>query len=369
MNALVNDQMSRLRRVLALNGSPEWQRRNLNRNLFHFGMYTSLTPPTRGPDNSTRRDQFNRYIENLEEEWETLTDELRGTGNWPKTNGPEMLCRWDMQAAPPDILVTNYSMLEYMLIRPVENPIFETTRRLLAGADDRALTLVLDEAHTYTGAKGTEVAHLVRRLKERVGVGPDSGKFRAIATSASIPATSGADTEMAKFTADLFGEQQDSFTVIQAGIADGKPGERAASKSRFFAFRDFHRNFDINDPLPGIRQLAENLGSEGPNDQEDPQVSLYKLLESNEDVKWVRARTARHATRLSDLAQECWPDETDPALREEPTAGLLSAGSFARAAPLKDTPPILSMRVHAIFRGIPGLWACLDPLCPEVEKP
>ena len=36
-----------------------------------------------------------------------------------------MLCRWDMQAAPPDILVTNYSMLEYMLIRPIEAPIFD----------------------------------------------------------------------------------------------------------------------------------------------------------------------------------------------------------------------------------------------------
>ena len=43
MNALVNDQMSRLRRILALNGSPEWQRRNLQGNLIHFGMYTSLT--------------------------------------------------------------------------------------------------------------------------------------------------------------------------------------------------------------------------------------------------------------------------------------------------------------------------------------
>ena len=63
-----------------------------------------------------------------------------------------MLCRWDIQAAPPDILVTNYSMLEYMLIRPIESPIFEATRCWLAGADDRAFILVLDEAHTYTGA-------------------------------------------------------------------------------------------------------------------------------------------------------------------------------------------------------------------------
>ena len=39
-----------------------------------------------------------------------------------------MLCRWDIQAALPDMLVTNYSMLEYMLIRPIESPIFEATR-------------------------------------------------------------------------------------------------------------------------------------------------------------------------------------------------------------------------------------------------
>ena len=280
-----------------------------------------------------------------------------------------MLCRWDMQAAPPDILVTNYSMLEYMLIRPIEDPMFQATRQWLAGGEDRALTLVLDEAHTYTGAKGTEVAHLVRRLKERLGVSPGSNKFRAIATSASIPATSGADADLAKFTADLFGEPKESFTIIQAGIADGKPGERAANNKRFFAFREFHRSFDINNPMPGIRELARNLELQAPETGEDPQVSLYRLLDENEDVKWVRARTARNATRLSQLSQECWPDHGESIDRDEATAGLLSAGSFARAAPMKDTPPILSMRVHAIFRGIPGLWACLNPQCPEVEAP
>ena len=49
-------------------------------------------------------------------------------------------------------------------------------------------------------------------------------------------------------------------------------------------------------------------------------------------------------------------------------AGLLAAGSFARPMPLPDTPPILSMRLHAFFRGLPGLWACLDPNCSEVPE-
>ena len=109
MNALVNDQMSRLRRVLSLNGSPDWQRHHLDWNLIHFGMYTSLTPPTRGPEQSAKRREFEEYKRHLEEEWESLTEKLRSTGNWPATGGPEMLCRWDMQGAPPDILVTNWS--------------------------------------------------------------------------------------------------------------------------------------------------------------------------------------------------------------------------------------------------------------------
>lgn len=62
-------------------------------------------------------------------------------------------------------------MLEYMLVRPIENHIFELTRRWLESNPEARLTLVLDEAHTYTGAKGTEVAYLVRRLKERLGLG------------------------------------------------------------------------------------------------------------------------------------------------------------------------------------------------------
>ena len=93
----VNDQMSRLRRILALTVSSDWQRRQLSGNLIHFGSYTSLTQPTRGPDSSTKRQQFEEYLQHLEEEWDSLTPELRETGNWPVVSRSEMLCRWDMQ--------------------------------------------------------------------------------------------------------------------------------------------------------------------------------------------------------------------------------------------------------------------------------
>ena len=366
MNALVNDQMSRLRRILALNGSADWQRKNLEGNLIHFGMYTSMTQPNGTPEWSNKREDFEIYLQNLREEWGTLTEELQNTGNWPFAEGSEMLCRWDMQAAPPDILVTNYSMLEYMLVRPIEEPIFKRTREWLAGGDDRTLTLVLDEAHTYTGAKGTEVAHLVRRLKERLGLESGSGKFRAIATSASIPAANATEASLVKFTSDLFGEPAESFTIIHAGIADEPPPPRQASQRSLSAFGQFHDSFVTSDPWPGIRTLAKTLEAAEPEENQDPQVALHQMLEDNKDLIWVRARTARNATRLSDLAEECWPTTANSDERERATAGLLAAGSFARATPLPDTPPILSMRIHAFFRGVPGFWACLNPHCPEI---
>jgi len=58
----------------------------------------------------------------------------------------------------PNILMTNYSMLEYLLLRKLDRVLF----------DDRLKFLVLDEVHTYHGARGIEVACLIRRLKEHV---------------------------------------------------------------------------------------------------------------------------------------------------------------------------------------------------------
>ena len=367
MNALVNDQMSRLRRILALNNSPEWQRTNLNGNLIHFGMYTSLTETTGRPNNTYRQRRWADYLEQVNQEWRNLSPELRKAGNWPYAGGPEILCRWDMQAAPPDILVTNYSMLEYMLIRPIEANIFDATRQWLAESPDNKFTLVLDEAHTYTGAKGTEVAHLVRRLKDRLGITTGDDKLRAIATSASInPNAAGGVENLTRFTGDLFGELPETFTFIQAGVDDHQALPREPRPASMRAFAEFHRNFNINDPVPAMNRLAQDLGRTAPSSALDPTVAAHQLLDDNEDVRWIRSRTARNATPIGVLSQEAWPGDYSDNDKDQATAGVLAAGSFARPEPQPDTQPLLSMRVHTFFRGLNGLWACIRPDCPEI---
>ena len=369
MNALVNDQMSRLRRVLALNGSPEWQRAHLNGNLIHFGMYTSLTEVTGTPNRSDKRRRFSQHLDQLQSEWDSLPQEMRSVGNWPAVNGSEMLCRWDMQAAPPDILVTNYSMLEYMMIRPIESPIFEATRKWLSESPENTLTLVLDEAHTYTGARGTEVAHLVRRLKERLGIAPGDGKLRAIATSASIPANQGGGAEMLrKFSSDLFGEPPESFSLIHAGIDKSETIRTTKHSATVDAFAAFHDNFSFDNPWPAMRRLANDLALPPPNDSIDAQVAMYNMLAGNNEVRWMRERTARNATLLSDLSKEQWPTIVDQDKKERATSGVLAAGSFARPEPEPDTQPLLSMRIHSFFRGIPGFWACMNADCSEAPS-
>ncbi len=363
MNALVNDQLSRLRRILARGASPEWQKDHLQGNVIHFGMYTGMSQPTGNWAYKQSRDRFAAYLEKIRQDWEKLRVDLRDTGTWPRPDSTEMLCRWDIQAAPPDILVTNYSMLEYMLVRPIESRIFELTRQWLERTPDARLTLVLDEAHTYTGAKGTEVAYLVRRLKERLGLPSGSPQFRAIATTASVPA--GADDQLLEFISDLFGEPVSRFTLIRTGNAAQVIPIRQASSQALYAFGRFHERFSLSDPLPAIEQLASELELGPADTQVDPQVALYTLLERNHDIDWVRQRTSRRATLLDALAEECWQGLSIPEERERATAGILAAGSFARASALPDTPPLLSMRVHVFFRGVYGIWACMDPDCPE----
>src|SRR5262249_52630015 len=136
---------------------------------------------------------------------------------------PELLTRHEVQEAPPDILVTNYSMLEYMLMRPLERPIFDHTREWLRANPDETLLLVIDEAHLYRGAAGAEVALLVRRLRMRLGISPE--RLQVICTSASFKDGAYA----AHFGAQLTGKQTRDFDTVQGRLllrSGAEPGSR-----------------------------------------------------------------------------------------------------------------------------------------------
>ncbi|NOT63413.1 MAG: DEAD/DEAH box helicase, partial [Acidobacteria bacterium] len=158
MNALVNDQLERLRNLLKGTG-------------ITFGRYTS-------------------ELEEYESEGRRKND---------KAPENEIVSREAMRghikhsSHPPQILITNYAMLEYLLLRPQDAPIF---------ASGLWRFVCLDEAHTYTGAQGIEVSLLLRRLKHRLG--KQAGELRCIATSATL-VRDDADAAV-QFATHLFGE-------------------------------------------------------------------------------------------------------------------------------------------------------------------
>lgn len=127
----------------------------------------------------------------------------------PSVDGAELSNRWDMHHHPPDILITNVSMLSAMLNREAEEPIFKKTRKWLEENDDAYFYLVMDELHLQRGAAGTEVAYLIRLLLHRLGLTRDEKsrrKIRILASSASLPANPAEKAKQsAKYLWDMFG--------------------------------------------------------------------------------------------------------------------------------------------------------------------
>ncbi|OQK17983.1 hypothetical protein AU255_09035 [Methyloprofundus sedimenti] len=172
MNALANDQL--YYRIAPLFGQ------QLAQQQISFGRFTSQIRA-----NTTRAEEEIRLQDN-----DKLMQALGG-----KIPGHWRLTREEMLASPPKILVTNYAMLEHLLLLPRNAPLF---------VHNTLRTIVLDEIHTYQGAQATEVAFLLRKLKNRLKV---QQPLQVFGTSASLPAGIASDTKIRSFAEDLFGEQ------------------------------------------------------------------------------------------------------------------------------------------------------------------
>ncbi|MGD2247958.1 MAG: DEAD/DEAH box helicase [Candidatus Methanofastidiosia archaeon] len=172
MNALVNDQLRRLREISRVMGekAPDIE--------LTFGRYTGYTPKTKTEGENKFR--------------------FSNPGMEPVKC--ELLSREEMRKTPPHILITNYAMLEYLLLRPYDTPFFD---------GDYAKYwkfLILDEAHIYSGATGIEMAMLIRRLKDRVCMNIE-GDLQCIATSATLVREEEDFEDVKDFAKNLFGER------------------------------------------------------------------------------------------------------------------------------------------------------------------
>ena len=242
MNALVEDQLTRLRKTFDSPEAHEVMDRRFAGNRIFFARYTSATPVA-GHLQHPRRGHTRREQEGTARRTKRVVDTIAGYAEdqalarlhdqrhpdqdptcylFPSVDGGELVARWDVQATPPDLLVTNVSMLGAMLSREVEQPIFEQTRAWLERDKDAYFFLVLDELHLVRGSSGTEVAGLIRALVHRLGLDrPETRhKLRILASSASLP-LSGAERERSlKYLHDFFGPMGSHPAPGAEGIVD-----------------------------------------------------------------------------------------------------------------------------------------------------
>ncbi|RJR32323.1 MAG: DEAD/DEAH box helicase [Desulfobacteraceae bacterium] len=402
MNALVNDQLGRLRLLFGDSRIVEkfirWSGRPAR-----FARYTSRTLYPGVRDERKDKDRLapigKYYVKNLEfaasttseqqKAAEALVKELKKRGKWPakpdllawygkkgmrwrdaKTGtfkrcvtlkgDPELITRHEVQETPPDILITNYSMLEYMLMRPLERPIFDYTREWLNKNPDESFLLVVDEAHLYRGAAGAEVALLIRRLRMRLGIPSD--RLQVICTSASFQ-----DPEYARdFAAQLTGKDPDDFTTVQGELylrpkaAKGSMDDASALDS--VDLQAFYESGSDDARLALVKPFLQHRGVTGPSSL---QPALYKALESFGPMAALINLTMTEALPLDGLAKVLFEGVAQPVAARAIT-NLIALGSMARREPTE--PGLLPCRVHSFYRGLAGLWACMDPQCTTLPS-
>src|SRR5208283_5338761 len=239
MNALVEDQLTRLRKALESEGAHNWYRQDRNGNKFYFGRYNKNTPiPGHefGPPysngksypNRSKIERLKRILQDMDSAYQKASQYAAEVHDenakyfFPRLDGSEMRSRWDMQDNPPDVLISNFSMLSIMLMRDEDSKIFEKTKTWLEGGKDRVFHLIIDELHLYRGSAGSEVAYLLRLLLLRLGLHPGHPQLRILCSSASLES----DNELSKkFLEDFFGKGS-SFEVIPGeveGMTGGAP--------------------------------------------------------------------------------------------------------------------------------------------------
>lgn len=337
-NALVEDQMSRLRKAvhrLHDRGIPLW-----------FGRLTSaslgsVTPP----DSPSGAKRIAEEVLNLVDDYDQMRGALATDPDilampearraaaiedrlslFPDPRHSEMVVRWDMVQQPPDILITNFSMLNAVLMRQKEDNIFQATKTWLE--DERnVFTVVVDELHLQRGTAGSEVSMVLRSLLRRLDLHPDSPQLRVIATSASL----NSDQEGLTYLEQFFGVDRLSFTVTE-----GVPRRPDTGVSL-----DLGAVLEVPD-LTAVgtpREVSDALASacfEG-----DPQSRL-------------------RATAIGDVAERVF-GQPDPHL----------AGTQKLLRWLAETPSDVDktqIRSHHFVRTMRGMWACSNPECRGESK-
>lgn len=358
MNALVNDQVDRLH---------GWLRGQDGVTLFHF---TSETPED---GRAATRDGVPLFDASRFR----TRQEARGLET---AQGQSIPAADGQTRRTPDIVVTNYSMLEYMLCRPQDAPFF----------GEGLEAIVLDEAHLYTGTLAAEITLLLRRLLDRCSLRPSD--VYGFATSATIG--TGDVDEARTFLSQIFTKDRSLVVPIQGTSTHVSfdpplnpvptPDPEAIATIDWpnspFIFLDqsgvpsLSRDSDLCDSTQLALELLVDratVATARASSDEIPSIFAFNALRysplmSELESKLWQTRDQR-GLALKDLAAQVFGSLSAVAIKA--TLRLLQLGSSAR--PDLNDYPLVPHRLHLLFRPASSVSACLNPRCggPDLVLP
>ena len=349
MNALVNDQVDRLY---------TWLRGQTQVSLFHF---TSETP-----ENKRRADGQNVP------RWEPCRMRTRQEARGLESHSGERI-EAKHRGPTPDIVITNYSMLEYMLCRPQDSVFF--------GPGLRAV--VLDEAHLYTGTLAAEITLLLRRLLLRCGL--CSQDVLQVATSATLG--TGNPKELRSFASTVFSKPAAMVHII-TGEPDRAPMNTPSPPDSVPTAESIVVGKWLNGPtivegstgepeLVVNESVCENLRSSLTTlvsnkhlqtldaMENRPAVLLHNsllaapVIHQLEEVLWSR----KHVP-LTELEERLFGERSQQSTQA--VVRLLQLAASARLEPASY--PLVPHRIHIMSRPADGLTVCLNAGCNGPDK-
>lgn len=308
MNALANDQLERLRRMLRGSGVD-----------ISFALYTGDS------------DVSSQALREAPAETERLT-------------------RAQVRQNPPDILLTNYKQLEFLLVRAEDRLLFTPALHYL----------VLDELHSYRGALATEIAALIRRLKAHSGISPE--ELICIGTSATVAAGEGSLRALADFATTLFGTAFEPSSIIEESLVPLQHSQQPRTPPVPGIAQGALSALDLDD-AEAVIHFAETLTGRACPDDGPIAERIFRVLDGNAIVQAIEQVFAAPAL-LSDAVEVIRSEVTgrsdvdDEELLRELEAYLL-VGSVAD----EDHPPRLRPKLHTFFHGVYDVALCLNPDC------
>ncbi|MHA1578346.1 MAG: DEAD/DEAH box helicase [Candidatus Freyarchaeota archaeon] len=339
MNALANDQLRKLRKIARVveEKIPEVK--------ITFGRFVGDTP-------ETKREGVERF-------------RLMNPGEQPVES--ELLSREEMREKPPHILITNYAMLEYLLLRPKDSPFFDGEYA------KNWKFLILDEVHIYNGATGIEMAMLIRRLKDRVCNNME-GDLQCIATSATLVKEEEDFGKVADFATRLFREKFE-WVPEDDERQDIIKGERIKAMTMEAKFKPpFNLYIELDKIIKNATSssllkelynacsetIPKNILDESrSNCNKNAKKFLYEILSRDERVIKLKSLLEEGAKSI----QECVKHlvEKDNFSEEEYRRVISLVNILVWARPDAESLPLLPARYHLFVRAPEGVFVSFYP--------